>query len=855
MIKKLLYICLTTILNQRMKINISLLFSFFIFSSIFSQNSSVSGLVSDDNTKETIPMANISLKKQTEIISGITNKTLVQGTVSDLNGNFTISNIEPGNYILECSFIGYKTFKKEIKLNSSEDKYFNILISEEVNLLGDVVISAGKFEQNIEEVTVSMDVIKPKLIKSKNPVNMEVMMNQSPGVNIVDGQANIRGGSGWSYNTGSRVLVMIDDMPFLSGDRGTVEWDMIPMENISQIEVIKGASSALFGSSALNGVINIRTEYPTNKPKTEVSIFQGFYDKAKRESLNWWGDNPQYFSGVSFSHAEYKNNTGIVFGGNIFNDFGYQKGVENRRGRFNFSTKKDWKKLKGLSHGLNGNFMYSHNDDAIMYTNDSLGYIPLDEDPANYTQMMMNIDPYISYVNPLNNTKHDLKVRFFRDDYNPNGGRAAYSNVFYSDYQFQKTWEDINSFLPFTLNHLVSTSGLTRNKIFAHDDEVYGGKHNVSNYSFYSQVDGKINDNLNVSLGGRFEYFNFDGEVSSVPLIRSGVNYKIMDATFLRGSYGSGFRFPSIVERYVTVKSGPVVVYPNPELQPEGGWSAEIGIKQGLKIDEWKGFFDVAAFIMQYDDMIEFTFGRWDPLNQNVDSLLGLGFKCVNIGEARVSGIETSIGGNGKIGNVDISVLGSYTYINPIILHPDDVYYSYWTDGNNDGQIVEFATDYIVDENGNITYLFEDTNEEGIEYIDDFYEITYTNASSDNGENGNLLKYRNQHTFKFDVQADTKLFSTGLSVRTNSFMQNVDGIFEAPIFNDPQSALINFGIADARQRFKNGDVILDWRAAVKLNPHITISCIIDNLLNREYQIRPAYIGPPRTFTVKLDVKI
>ena len=89
---------------------------------------------------------------------------------------------------------------------------------------------------------------------------------------------------------------MIDDMPFLSGDRGTVEWDMIPMENISQIEVIKGASSALFGSSALNGVINIRTEYPKNKPKTEVSIFQGFYDKAKRESLNWWGDSPQYLA-------------------------------------------------------------------------------------------------------------------------------------------------------------------------------------------------------------------------------------------------------------------------------------------------------------------------------------------------------------------------------------------------------------------------------------------------------------------------------------------------------------------------------------------------------------------------------
>ncbi len=833
MLKNYYIFVMTTILSNKMKSYLSFFLVVFTISISLSQTSSISGVVMDKETRETIPMANISLKQQTEtIINGISNKVLIQGSVSNINGDFVIENINPGEYILECSFIGYKTYKKTIKLKSAENKYVTISITEESNLLGDVVISAGKFEQNVEEVTVSMDVIKPKLIKSKNPVNMEVMMNQSPGVNIVDGQANIRGGSGWSYNTGSRVLVMIDDMPFLSGDRGTVEWDMIPMENISQIEVIKGASSALFGSSALNGVINIRTEYPKNKPKTEVSIFQGFYDKPKRESLHWWGNEPQYFSGVSFSHAEYKNNTGIVFGGNIFNDFGYQKGVENRRGRFNFSTKKDWEKIRGLSHGVNGNFMYSHNDDAIMYTNDSLGYIPLDEDPAKYTQMMMNIDPYLSYVNPLNNTKHDLKIRLFRDDYNPNGGDAAYSNVFYSDYQFQKTWEEINStFLPFTLNHLVSTSGITRNKIFAHDDDVYGGKHHVSNYSLYSQLDGKIHERLNLSLGGRYEYFNFDGEITSVPLLRTGLNYKLMDGTFLRTSYGSGFRFPSIVERYVTVKSGPVVVYPNPELEPEGGWSAEIGIKQGLKIDNWKGFFDVAAFVMQYDNMIEFTFGRWDPMNTNQDSLFGLGFKCVNIGEARVSGVETSIGGNGKIGAVDLSILGSYTYINPIILNPNDVYYSYYTDGNNDGIITEDPE------------------------IDDLIEITYTNASSNTGENGNLLKYRHQHTFKFDIQADTKFLSSGLSVRTNSFMENVDGIFEDDIFNDPQSALINFGIKDSRENLKNGDVILDWRASIKLNENITISTIIDNLLNREYQIRPAYIGPPRTFTVKLDVKI
>ena len=233
-------------------------------------------------------MANIALKKQSKIISGISEKTFVQGSVSDIDGNFLIDNLESGEYILECSFIGYKTYSVTINLKADEEKYLTLKIVEETNMLGDVVISAGKFEQKIEGSYRIHGRDKAKTNKSKNPVNMEVMMNQAPGVSIVDGQANIRGGSGWSYNTGSRVLVMIDDMPFLSGDRGTVEWDMIPMENISQIEVIKGASSALFGSSALNGVINIRTEYPKNKPKTEVSIFQGFYDKAKRESLNWW---------------------------------------------------------------------------------------------------------------------------------------------------------------------------------------------------------------------------------------------------------------------------------------------------------------------------------------------------------------------------------------------------------------------------------------------------------------------------------------------------------------------------------------------------------------------------------------
>ena len=65
---------------------------------------------------------------------------------------------------------------------------------------------------------------------------------------MVSSQPNIRGGSGWSYGAGSRVLLLVDDIPALQADAGLAQWDDIPVENIAQIEVVKGAASALYGS-------------------------------------------------------------------------------------------------------------------------------------------------------------------------------------------------------------------------------------------------------------------------------------------------------------------------------------------------------------------------------------------------------------------------------------------------------------------------------------------------------------------------------------------------------------------------------------------------------------------------------
>src|SRR5205085_440302 len=105
------------------------------------------------------------------------------------------------------------------------------------------------------------------------------------------------------------------------------------------------------------------------------------------------------------------------------------------------------------------------------------------------------------------------------------------------------------------------------------------------------------------------------------------------------------YRFPTIAEKFVSTDVGPLVIFPNPEVNPEYGWSSEIGVKQGFKISSWLGYLDLCAFRSEYRDFMEFTFGFYppypykqgDPININ-DLFKYLGFKTVNVSNARITG-------------------------------------------------------------------------------------------------------------------------------------------------------------------------------------------------------------------------
>ena len=194
--------------------------------------------------------------------------------------------------------------------------------------------------------------------------------------------------------------------------------------------------------------------------------------------------------------------------------------------------------------------------------------------------------------------------------------------------------------------------------------------------------------------------------------------------------------------------------------------------------------------------------------------MYGLGFKSVNVGKTQISGVEFSVSGQGKINNnVTINILAGYTFINAISLEPDKIY-----------AIGESEQEY-----------------------------TYNNSSSDS----TMLKYRYRHIAKIDAEIAYKKLSLGTSFRYNDFMRNIDKIFTSYIINEGIPGVFDGipGINDAREKFKNGDFIIDIRAGYQINNNIRLGFIINNLLNREYMSRPANMMPQRTFAMQLRMKI
>ncbi|HRH37423.1 MAG TPA: carboxypeptidase-like regulatory domain-containing protein, partial [Flavobacteriales bacterium] len=169
---------------------------------VLAQTGVLKGRVTDANDGTSIPGANVSASGKV--------------VVTDASGNYTVE-LPAGDHSVSFSFVGYTTRTETIKLPAGEERTLNVKLASSAAQLDMVVVSAGRFEQRVGEVTQSLSVLRPDLIRNKNIMSMDQALDQVPGVVVVDEEPQIRAGSGFSYGAGSRVQVCVDDIPILSG--------------------------------------------------------------------------------------------------------------------------------------------------------------------------------------------------------------------------------------------------------------------------------------------------------------------------------------------------------------------------------------------------------------------------------------------------------------------------------------------------------------------------------------------------------------------------------------------------------------------------------------------------------------
>lgn len=598
----------------------------------------VSGKVYDSQTMEPLPRATV--------FSGRGG-----GAVTDVNGGFFL-RMDEGQASIVFRYIGYKSVEQSVLVVTNDTVFLEVGLDPDAAEIDQVVVSAGKVEQRISELTVSLNIIKPETISSSHVTGATELMNQTPGIEVLGGQASIRGGSGFSYGAGSRVLALIDGLPVISADAGDIKWQYLPLENISQIEIIKGASSVLYGSSALNGVINFRTARPGKVPVTRFFIESGVFDKPRRGEWLWW-DSPRMFHSTSISHSRRAGNTDLGMALHLLNDNGYRKLNDESLGRVNIVLRHDDRNREGLSYGVNLNAGATKKRDFLLWENASTGGLKQAEASANRLYgSLITIDPFVR-LNRGTRASHNLQGRFQRSE---NRFPVATQNnssalSFLAEYQFVYIFSPI-----FTLN-----SGVIEN--FSRISSEFYGDHEALNLAAFAQADISLTERLRFVAGVRTEYNTLDGESDRlVPLFRAGANFRLLDYTFLRASFGQGYRYPSIAEKHAATTIGSVRIVPNPDIQPESGWSSEIGIKQGVVAGRVSGQVDLALFYSENKDMIEYRFGFY-PFPEP-------GFKAFNVEQSRVYGAEIEFSIAGYAGRFENFLSGGYVFIYPVEFNP-----------------------------------------------------------------------------------------------------------------------------------------------------------------------------------------
>lgn len=587
------------------------------FGSAKAQNVSLRGIVQDSATLE--PIVGAAIRIEPGKI----------GTYSKSKGEFLLQvPVSLTSASVVISAVGFETLRIDLstfRASSEGASGYPARLVRSTLLRDEVVVSANKRVQAVQDVPISVSIMKAQDLQQRGIVRLDDALRYVSGITVVKDQVNIRGASGFALGVGSRTAVLLDGFSLLSGDNGDIKFDVLPVMDIERVEIIKGAGSALYGTGALGGVVSIQTKRATKELTVVGRSYAGLYTGAPYDRWNYVSNGFTTMSGADVRVAQRVGDVEFSVSGGVRNDLSYRAYDGALRGfgfaKFSYDIDNTQILKANVFYATDQRRNYLYWKDLKNATAPSVNQI-LDE-----TLLTSKIAAGLEHTKILSDQNTLLtRYGYFRTDF---GYQYASSPAppDYSTAHAHNLDVQINSTLS---DEFLLTSGLSA-RLNTVASAVYGRtmQHIVS---AFSQGEYKTAGPI-LTFGARLDREETSGLGSHLVLSpKLGLSWPVSEDVTLRASTGRGFRAPTVAERYANLQYGPFKVKPNPSVQAEYSWSSEVGCN-------WKSRaiipveIDLAVFDNELFSLIEPTF---DLTSDSIPIIF------TNLTRARILGAELS---------------------------------------------------------------------------------------------------------------------------------------------------------------------------------------------------------------------
>ena len=566
----------------------------------------IAGTITDEKTGVALIGATIQVER-----------TLL-GANSNQRGEFLVRRVPPGKYMLRMSFVGYRTVRVPVVVARDLTSTLQVALEPTVIAFDQVVVTGSKQQEELRAAVNTIGVRTSHDILRRNNLRIDQALESVAGVNLMGDYVNIRGGSGNSRLGGSRVLVLLDDVPILTSDLALPNWDILPVTEIDRLEVFKGAASAMYGSGALSGVVNIISKPASSHATYAFRQTGGVYDEPS--VAGWrWADRTLHYYRTDIAYSNTFGRLGVRLAGS--HHYSTSDRLNGDFRRWYGTGKLVWRFPDASTLTLFGTYSHDARGQFIQWRDQNHALQP----PETEADERFGLNGLISYLTyqKLFSSTFSIKARAsynrqlvatiagLQDDFSPAQGWGG---------ELQANW------LPHR-NH-----SLALGVDYKHDDVLskFYGDRQANTIAPYVQEIWKISRIWEANAGVRYDTYAIAGGTTETQWSpKLGVSYRAFPSTILHASYGRAFRAASILERYLNVPDLPDFrVLPNTALKPERSVLMDVGIRQRFG-DHLSA--EATVFSSTYRELIEAT----------LDPSLSVQFR--NFPHARINGIETEM--------------------------------------------------------------------------------------------------------------------------------------------------------------------------------------------------------------------